>query len=358
MPGSIFHNQKAGVLFALGAATLFGLGTPAAKVLVGDVPPVMLASLLYLGSALGLGLWIVYSRIFHKGGRETPLSLNDAPWLMGAIVSGGVAGPVLLMFGLERLPGSNASLLLNLEAVFTISLAWIVFHENFDRRIASGALLILLGGVALSWQGRLEQGNLSGSILVAGACLAWAIDNNLTRKISGGDPVQIAFLKGLIGGLTNLALALSLGNVFPALGKISFSALVGLIGYGISLVLFILALRNLGAARTGAYFSVAPFIGSIFAVLLIGESVTLSLIIASILMGLGVWLHLTEKHVHQHSHESLIHDHRHDHDEHHKHSHPKEENLFEVHSHSHSHEVINHSHPHYPDIHHRHDHGK
>jgi drug/metabolite transporter (DMT)-like permease len=342
-----------GILAALGAAILFGASTPLAKLLVGSVTPVLLAGLLYLGSGVGL----LGYRLARPGGAEAPLSRADLPWLAGAIVAGGIAGPLLLMFGLRATSGAAASLLLNLEAVLTAMLAWFVFRENFDRRVLVGMVLIVAGGIVLSWQpGAGGTESAWGAALVAGACLAWAIDNNLTRKVAASDAVQIAGLKGLVAGIFNTVLALAMGATFPPARILLAAGLVGLVGYGVSLALFVVALRHLGTARTGAYFSVAPFFGAALAVGLLGEAANVAFWLAAALMVIGVWLHLTERHEHLHEHEPLVHTHRHVHDEHHRHAHGSEWNGVEPHTHEHAHARLLHRHPHYPDLHHRHRH--
>lgn len=348
---------RSGIVSALGAAALFGASTPLAKLLVGTVPPVLLAGLLYLGSGIVLLAWFQLRRFqTDHTAREAALTRRDVPWLAGAIFSGGVLGPLLLMLGLAHTSASSVSLLLNLEAVFTALLAWFVFKENFDRRIALGMALIVAGGVLLFWP---REGGASTSLwalAIAGACLAWAIDNNLTRKISAGDPVQIAGLKGLVAGLVNIGIALALGYTFPSTAMTVAAGVVGVLGYGVSLVLFVLALRHLGSARTGAYFSTAPFIGVALSLVLLRETPGLLFWAAAGLMAAGVWLHLTERHAHRHEHEPLAHTHRHAHDEHHQHEHDFPWSGAEPHTHFHEHRPLVHSHPHYPDIHHRHGH--
>ncbi len=346
-----------GVGFALLAALLFGLSTPLAKSVSPLVQPGLLAGLLYLGSGIGLGIYSLFQLARpQKGAREASLKRTDAPWLAGAILTGGVVGPLLLMWGLVQTPASSASLLLNLEGVFTALLAWFVFKENFDARIAWGMALIATGGACLSWIGRPERGLPWGALAIVGACLAWAVDNNLTRKVSAGDPVQIAMLKGLVAGSVNTAIGILLGAKLPGGGVLLKVGLIGFFGYGISLTFFVLALRHIGTARTGAYFSTAPFVGAAVAVLLVGDALTVGLVLAAILMALGVWLHLTERHEHLHHHEPMEHEHLHTHDEHHQHAHFPSDPPGEPHSHSHRHEALTHSHPHYPDIHHRHGH--
>ena len=345
-----------GVTFAIGAAMLFGASTPLAKILLSTAEPFQLAGLLYLGSGVGLLIWRWLSRSLRKS-HEASLMIRDLPWLTGAIVSGGIVGPVLLLSGLRHTPASSASLLLNLEGVLTAMLAWFVFKENFDRRIAFGMAAIALGGLLLSWSGRPEFGGLLGPLAIVAACLAWAIDNNLTRKISGNDPVQIAAAKGVVAGIVNLSIAAAVGSsAWLGLLTIGGAALVGFLGYGVSLTLFVFALRHIGTARTGAYFSLAPFVGAALSIILLHDALTIYFIAAAILMGIGVWLHITERHEHEHVHEALSHEHMHFHDEHHQHEHDSGVVLAEPHSHAHLHEKLIHSHRHYPDIHHRHTH--
>lgn len=349
-----FHLAPA-VFAALGAAIFFGASTPFAKHLVGDISPWLLAGLLYLGSGIGLTLVrLIKDRAWQPSGLLT----REWPWLVGAIIFGGIMGPVFLMLGLTYLSASTASLLLNLEAVFTALLAWIVFRESTDGRIVFGMLLIVAGGVVLSWSNNASTKlNWLGSLAIIGACLCWAIDNNLTRKVSASEPLFIAGSKGLVAGAVNTSLALGLGGLaLPHGSMISVALLVGFLGYGVSLVLFVLALRGLGTARTGAYFSTAPFIGAAIAIFFFHEPTSASFWIASVFMGVGVWLHLTEQHEHEHTHELLNHNHSHRHDEHHQHEHHFPWDGTEPHSHPHQHEAITHSHPHYPDIHHPHKH--
>ena len=346
--------QRTAIFYALASAALFGASTPLAKLLVGEVQPLALAGLLYLGSGIGLLAWFLLRK---RGERATNLSRADLPWLAGAILAGGVLGPALLMYGLTRTDGATASLLLNLEAVLTALIAWIVFRENVDRRVFLGMVAIVAGGVVLSWDEMPRGGGLIGPLLIAGGCLAWALDNNLTRRVSGGDAVTIAGVKGLVAGAANLSLALFQGAALPGTGILASAAAVGFFGYGISLVLFVVALRNLGTARTGAYFSVAPFFGAALALLVLRESASAAFWIAAALMALGVWLHLTERHEHEHVHEPMEHTHPHAHDDHHQHGHGFAWQGDEPHTHPHRHRRMTHSHPHYPDLHHRHDHG-
>ncbi len=317
----------------------------------------MLAGLLYAGSGLGLWAWLGATRLRHRGNAgRAPLTRAALPWLAGAVLAGGVVGPVLLMRGLALSKASSASLLLNLEGVFTALLAWFVFRENFDRRIALGMALIGGGGLLLSIGPRAAVGLNLGALAVVGACLAWAIDNNLTRKVSSGDAATIAAIKGSVAGAVNLSLAYAAGASWPGADKVVAAALIGIFGYGVSLALFVVALRELGAARTGAYFSTAPFVGVALALGLLGETPGVLFWAAAALMAAGVWLHVSERHLHMHVHEPLEHSHTHRHDEHHRHRHDIDWDGGEPHAHPHFHERMVHSHPHYPDIHHQHPH--
>jgi drug/metabolite transporter (DMT)-like permease len=368
-----------GVAPALLAAVLFGASTPLAKLLVGQLTPVLLAGLLYAGS--GLGLCLMLSARRWRGRNDLPAAMQDRRaaslgkadlgWLAGAILAGGVAGPLLLLAGLRSFPASNAALLLNLEGVFTALFAWFVFHENFDRRILLGMAAIVAAGLILSWESGAGLVLAPGALAIAGACLCWALDNNLTRKIAASDAVQIAACKGVAAGAFNLVLAMLLGASWPPLSTALAAGLLGFCGYGASLVLFVLALRQLGSARTGAYFSIAPFAGAAIAIILLHETTGPRFWVAGGLMALGLWLHLTERHAHRHVHERLLHAHEHTHedtsgtsgdnaqadpDPHHHHTHDMAIVGRVTHSHVHQHEAIAHTHAHFPDIHHRHRH--
>lgn len=346
---------RTGISLALLSAALFGASTPFAKLLLGSTDPWMMAGLLYLGAGTGLGIVHLSRTALRIPDVEAPLRRTDLPWLALVILAGGIGGPLLLMFGLARTDAASASLLLNLEGLATMGIAWLWFRENVDRRLLLGAFAILAGAVLLSWQGRAALD--TGTILIAGACLCWGIDNNLTRKLSSADPVQIAMLKGLVAGSVNLSLALANGAGLPPAGIVLAAGLVGFLGYGVSLALFVLGLRHLGTARTGAYFSLAPFVGAVLAVLLLGDPLSVRLLAAGGLMALGLWLHLSERHDHEHVHEAMEHEHRHRHDAHHQHEHAPGINPGEPHTHWHRHRPMVHRHPHYPDLHHRHGHG-
>jgi drug/metabolite transporter (DMT)-like permease len=275
--------------------------------------------------------------------------------LSGAIFFGGVLAPVLLMLGLSHMPASGASLLLNAEGVFTALLAWFVFRENVDRRVALGMAAIVAGAVVLSVPSAVELGSSWPALAILAACLCWGLDNNLTRKVALTDATWLAALKGSVAGPVNLVLAFALGAQLPGAGPVAASLVVGFFAYGLSLVLFIVALRHVGTARAGAYFSVAPFFGALLAIAM-GEPATWPLAVAGVLMGIGTWLHLSESHEHPHTHDPVTHEHWHTHDEHHQHAHEQPVPAGTRHSHVHEHAALTHDHPHYPDSHHRHRH--
>lgn len=308
-----------GIAAALLAALLFGLSTPFAKVLLAGMPPILLAGLLYFGSGIGLTALRLARRL--HGAEAAPLATADVPWLAGAVLFGGILGPILFMLGLRTTPASATALLLNLEGVFTALLAWFVFRENVDRRIALGMAFIVGGGVVLSWQPGEGFMLPAGALAVAGACLCWAIDNNLTQKVSAADPILVASVKGLAAGLVNTTFGLLLRPSLPHPVALLSAGLVGFVGYGLSLALFVVALRHLGTARTAAYFSLGPFIGAGASIVIMREPIAPGLVAAGVLMALGAWLHLSERHEHEHAHGALAHSHTHTHDEHHRHDH-------------------------------------
>jgi drug/metabolite transporter (DMT)-like permease len=351
-------KSSLGIWAALGAAVLFGLSTPLAKLLLNDISPLLLAGFLYMGSGVGLAMLLA---LRSTSGRPTTVWPRGSSigWLLGAAVCGGALGPYLLMQGLMQTDSATASLVLNVEGVLTALIAWFVFKENFDLRILLGMAFIVSGGVILALN-PIHATSILGLLLISGACLAWAIDNNLTRKVSINDAMVIACTKGLVAGPVNIVLALRQGLTLPAAPKMIQAGMLGFVGFGMSLTLFVIALRHLGTARTGAYFSMAPFIGAGLAVAL-GAPFTIALLLAGLMMGVGVWLHLSERHIHRHRHEPLAHTHAHTHDLHHQHQHSHSHSHElkegeESHSHPHTHTPMEHAHAHFPDVHHQHKH--
>jgi len=350
------------IAYALASALLFGASTPLAKVLLEQISPLLLGGLLYLGAGLGL---LLLRLLRDRGWKTSGIQPGQWRWLAAAILFGGVLGTTALMFGLQHSSAASASLLLNLEAVFTALLAWLVFREHAERRVVTGLLAIVAGGLLLAWPSPAATAAHAaassaapwfGPLLIALACLCWALDNNLTRKVSAADALFIAGSRGLVAGVVNCALALALGATWPV-GALTLAAMtVGLLGYGVSLVLFVLALRGLGTARASAYFATAPFIGVALSLLLLGEATTWMFWLAGLLMAFGVWLHLSEHHAHTHQHEAGEHEHWHEHDAHHRHRHDFDCDPSQAHRHRHRHEALTHRHPHYPDLHHQHRH--
>jgi drug/metabolite transporter (DMT)-like permease len=341
-------------LVALAAAALFGASTPLAKLLQADITPGLLAGLLYFGSGAGLGLLKLALRLV----RHTPepaLQASDAPWLAGAVASGGIAAPLLLMWGLAGASASGVSLLLNLEGMLTALVAALVFKEAVAGRIWLAAGLMLAAGLVLGYDPRAGFGLSLRTLAVIAACALWALDNNLTRRISAADPVNIAMIKGFAAGGVNIAAALAFGAHLPATLPLAGALVLGWLSYGISLTLYIVALRHLGSARAASHFSTAPFIGAALAIALLGEPVTAGFAAAFLLMLAATWLVLTERHAHAHVHKLLLHEHLHTHDAHHQHAHRGDEGP-EPHSHPHEHTPLAHTHPHLPDLHHRHKH--
>ena len=341
-------------LVALAAAALFGASAPLAKLLQADIAPGLLAGLLYLGSGAGLAL-IKIAMSFGRRPNEPPLQRGDYPWLAGAVLCGGIAAPLLLMWGLAGASASGASLLLNLEGVLTALFAALLFKEAIGGRIWLGASLMLAAGLLLGYDPQARFGLSLHALAIIVACALWAFDNNLTRRISAADPVSIAMIKGLAAGSVNAVAALAYGASVPGAVPVALALLLGWLGYGISLVLYIVALRHMGSARAASHFSTAPFIGAALAIPLLGEPATAGFVAAFLFMIAATWLVLTERHAHAHHHEYLRHEHLHAHDAHHQHAHRGDEGA-ELHSHPHVHAPHTHSHPHLPDLHHRHTH--
>lgn len=348
--------DKQPLIYIFVSAALFGISPPLAKLLVKDIPPVALAGFLYLGAFAGLYLYSILRRIaFPESDREANLKKSDLPWLLGAVLSGGIIAPICLMFGLSRISGFTASLLLNLEGIFTAVIAVIVFKETAGKKLWFALICMTAAGVFLAWDPSRGKFNVLGPLLVTLSMLCWGIDNNLTRNISTRNPIQITCIKGLVSGLASLLLAYVLGMDIKWDSSIVYGLLLGSFSYGISLVLFIKALEGLGSFRAGIFFSLAPFIGAVTSLLLLQEWIGWVMFPAILLTMAGFWLISSENHLHPHSHRKTTHAHLHNHrDMHHVHEHADWVHKSHVHEHRHAEE--NHAHSHWPDSHHRHEH--
>lgn len=341
--------------FAVTSATLFGIGTPFAKVLVEDVEPVVLAGLLYLGAFVGLTVYYLIRRAFRKRYVEGgALVREDVPWLAGATLSGGVIAPICLMTGLTLTTGYAASLLLNLEGFATAMIAYFIFKENLGWRLGAAVVCMTTGGILLSWDPDTGALTVSGPLLLA-AGVAWGIDNNLTRHISCRNPVQISQIKGLVAGTVSVSIGLLLGFGVPIDQSLIFALALGAVSYGASLVFFIQALQGMGASRTRAFFSLGPFVGATVSLLLLNESLEWMMLFAAVLMLVGVLAIVYERHAHVHAHEEVCHTHLHSHED------PSHDHFHETpptgqHTHEHAHHALSREHDHWPDVHHRHDH--
>lgn len=345
--------EKPAIFEAIAAAILFGTVIPVSKVLLADIGPVTLAALLYLGAGTGLLLmrWIVPS----ENRSEAAVNLQDLPYLAAIIISGSITGPILLMIGLTTIPAGSASLLLNAELVMTVIIASLFFSEHLGKRAMAAVSAVVTGGIIVSVDPAGSFGISPGAVLILAACFCWGIDNNVTRLLSGRDPASIVIIKGIFAGIFGLSLAQYLGETLPSPGMAVTTLSIGFIGYGLSLVLFIRSLRELGAVRTGSLFSLAPFIGVFVSWVFPGENPGYQVLLSLPFMALGVYLIATEHHHHPHQHPRVSHDHRHHHDDnHHTHIHPGSEDIDHAHMHSHAPRV--HNHVHSPDLHHYHDH--
>jgi len=342
-----------GALYGLGAAALFGVSVPLAKILVPTTGTVMLAALLYLGAGLGVTVLSAMLRDV-RGGRESGVTRADLPLLVGIVLSGAVLGPVLLLVGLHQLSAVAASLLLNLEAPFTILLAVWLFRDHVGEMEIVAIGLIVVGALTLTHAEGVFSASWMGGAAVAGACLSWAVDNNLTQRLSIRDPLAIVRVKALAAAPISFGLALVVGQTLPPSRELGYGMVLGLFSYGLSVVFAVRSLRLLGAAREAAYFATAPFIGALVAAGLLREPLGARELFAMVIMAAGVILLLRAEHEHIHTHEAMEHDHAHVHDEHHVHEH--DEPTIEPHAHVHRHPTLTHEHPHVPDVHHRHRH--
>jgi len=344
------------VVQALLAAFLFGASAPLSKLLLGETSPVLLAALLYLGSGFGLLCVKLMEKKVQYEQKEARLARSDWPWLFGAILAGGVIAPIMLMISLRHAPAATASLLLNFEGVATTLIAAIVFKEAIGRRAWWAIGLITLASILLSTDFTNQWGFSLSALGILAACVMWGVDNNLTRNISAKDPLVIVTVKGLGAGLVSFIIAVALGNTFPSPGVTLLALLLGSLSYGLSIFLFVHAMRGLGAGRTSALFGTAPLAGILLSFLIFREIPGIFFFIALLVIASGAYILLMEDHDHVHIHENIVHEHRHTHnDGHHEHEHAVE-SARQSHSHVHAHDILEHAHDHAPDIHHRHSH--
>jgi drug/metabolite transporter (DMT)-like permease len=355
-PWFMNRSRISSIIQTLIAAILFGVSAPLAKLLLGEVEPIPLAGLLYIGSGLGLLIVKLFQRINkQRVNSEAQIKKLDYLWLAGAVLAGGVAAPVTLLFSLRITPAATASLLLCFEGVATTLIAFFAFKESISRRAWWAIALITLAIVLLSLNSNAEWGVSFGALGIIAACVLWGIDNNFTRNISAKDPLIIVTIKGLAAGGFSLGMAMVLGNKLPPWEVILAALGLGCLSYGVSIVLFIHALRGLGAARTSALFSTAPLAGMILSLLIFRDLPSWLFLVALPLMLIGIILLVNEVHEHRHIHEMIVHEHSHVHDdEHHQHDHNGV--IAQKHSHFHQHDGLIHAHDHMPDLHHRHDH--
>ncbi len=349
------------LLQALAAAFLFGASAPLAKLLLRDIEPALMAGLLYLGSGIGLLVFTGLRKAVNGAGEgegegEARLARSDIRWLAAAILAGGVAAPITLLFSLRETPAATASLLLNFECAATTLIAALLFGESISRRAWGAIFCITAAGVLLSTDFRGAWGLSIGALGVVIACIFWGLDNNFTRNISAKDPLMIVTVKGFSAGLVSLGIGFLLGNPLPGFNAVMGAMLLGCISYGSSIVLFIHAMRSLGAGRTSALFGTAPIAGIILSVILFRETPDWVFMVALPVMIAGTMWLATEEHHHEHRHEEIVHDHRHCHDDGHHDGHLQEDHPCLAHSHPHVHKVVRHTHHHLPDIHHPHGH--
>lgn len=343
------------ILLVLVSAALFGVSTPLAKVLLDNIDPIVLAGYLYLGAFVGLAIFTMLRHLTRDEVKESPLEKKDIPWLSGAILAGGVLGPISLMFGLRYVSGFATSLLLNLEGVATALIAFMIFKENAGKKVWIALVFMTIAGILLSYNPQESSFIIIGPLLIVFAMICWGIDNNLTRHISEKNPVHISAIKGIVAGSISLSIAFILGkNIILDLFTL-YALTVGAFSYGISLVLFIKALKGMGSFRTGMFYSFGPFIGAIVSLILLREWIGWVMIPATVLMVIGVYMVITDKHLHTHEHSKLTHTHAHTHEDMH-HLHEHDEEVSGTHIHPHDHENESHEHLHWPDSHHRHDH--
>ncbi len=349
-------NKCASIYVAILAATLYGISSPLSKLLLVEIPGTLIAALLYLGAGLGMLAINLIVSIRKKEPTEEKISKYDAPYILGMVLLD-IAAPISLMIGLNMTTSANAALINNFEIVATSLMALLIYKEAIGKRLWIGISFITLASILLSFEDLSSFSFSLGSVFVLLACLFWGFENNCTRMLSLKNPLQIVVVKGFGSGFGSLIIALSLKQYSANTLYILLALSLGFIAYGLSIYFYILAQRELGAARTSAYYAVAPFIGVLLSVLIFDQPIALSFILALLLMIVGVYFSGAERHKHLHTHNEIMHAHRHHHqDNHHNHTHDDGLCHNTEHSHFHVHEKTEHSHAHTPDMHHNHAH--
>ena len=340
-----------GVALALAAALAFGLTTPVIARAGHGVGPLVTAALLYAGAALAAGAMRLRGRA-----SGAPLRRADLPRILAIAIAGAAVAPTCLAWGLARAGATAGSLALNLEAVFTVGLAWLLYREPLGRRVVVAVTLMAGGGAVLALDaGARSHAGLLGAVAVAAATLGWAIDNTLTRPLADRDLLPVIAAKATLGATLTGTIAIARGESLPAAWAIAALLACGATGYGVSLRLYLLAQRRIGAARTGSVFALAPFVGAALALALGEGTASVWTALAAGCFGVGVYLHVTEHHAHAHVHAPLAHEHAHRHDDGH-HGHTHQPPVLGEHTHSHDHTTLAHTHEHAPDLHHDHSH--
>jgi drug/metabolite transporter (DMT)-like permease len=347
-------NQYKASSFAILAAALYAISSPVSKLLLKEIPPTLMASFLYLGAGLGMSIVGVVKHMKSKEKAEARLTKKELPFT-ALMVALDIAAPIFLMFGLTMTTASSASLLNNFEIVATSLIALLLFKESISKRLVGAIFLITISSIILSIRDISSFSLSFGSIFVLLACICWGLENNCTRKLSIKDPLEIVVIKGFGSGIGALLIALSLGERTNNILYIISALLLGFFAYGLSIFFYIYAQRDLGAAKTSAYYAIAPFIGVGLSLIIFREVPSWSFVVALLIMIIGTYFASTEEHNHRHSHILITHEHSHNHeDDHHNHIHNK--TIIKNHNHIHTHEECTHWHKHTQEIHHSHVH--
>jgi drug/metabolite transporter (DMT)-like permease len=347
------NNRFLAIIYAILAALCYVISTPFSKLLLNNIPPVFIAGLVYIGAGLGM-LFINLLRSKNVPKKEAKITIKELPYTITMVLLD-VFAPIFLMIGLSKSTSATASLLNNFEIVATSTIALIIFKESIGKRTWIAIVFITIASIILSVDDLFSIKLSVGAVFVLLACVCWGFENNCTSKLSLKDPFEIVIIKGIGSGLTSLAIAFITKQYSLEIKYILITLMLGFIAYGLSVYFYIYAQRNLGAARTSAYYALAPFIGVGLSFIIFNEFPTVSYLIALGIMVTGVYFTAFEKHEHLHTHQFIEHEHRHNHnDGHHNHTH--ETLINGEHNHFHIHNLMEHKHQHTPDLHHSHEH--